>query len=101
MADNVETTNPQIVTVTLRLPHPPLNTQLTISKQEQVQDLRQSIIDLPGAFQYTCFHLEHNGEPVNDFIELSEVKGLDNDSVFTLVEDPYTEKEARTHLLRT
>jgi protein TIF31 len=100
MTENADTTSPQIITITLKLPHPPLNTQLTISKQEQVQDLRQSIIDLPNAFQYTCFHLEHNGEPINDFIELSEVKGLDNDSVFTLVEDPYTEKEARTHLLR-
>jgi protein TIF31 len=65
-----------------------------------VQDVRQSIIDQPFAMQYSCFHLEHNGERINDFIELSDVKGVNSDSVFTLVEDPYTEKEARMHIIR-
>lgn len=73
---------------------------VTVSSQEQVQDLRQSIIETPDTFQYTCFHLEHNGERINDFIELSEVKDLQQDSEITLVEDPYTEKEARMHLVR-
>jgi protein TIF31 len=62
--------------------------------------VRQSIIDQPFAMQYSCFHLEHNGERVNDFIELSDVKGVSSDSVFTVVEDPYTEKEARMHIIR-
>jgi protein TIF31 len=71
-----------------------------VSTQEQVQDVRQAIVDQPHAMQYTCFHLEHNGERVNDFVELSEVPGLNADSTLTLVEDPYNEKEARMHVMR-
>jgi protein TIF31 len=65
-----------------------------------MQDVRQSIVEFPGTFQYSCFHLEHNGERINDYIELSEVNGLSSGSELTLVEDPYTEKEARLHVVR-
>lgn len=71
-----------------------------MSSQEQVQDVRQSIVELPSTFQYTCFHLEFNGKRINDFVELSEVEGLKADSEIVLVEDPYTEKEARMHVVR-
>ena len=37
---------------------------------------------------------------MNDFVELSEVKGLDAGSEICLIEDPYTEKEARMHVIR-
>ena len=57
-------------------------------------------MELPSTFQYSCFHLEHNGERINDFVELSEVKGLAAGSEIRLVEDPYSEKEARMHLIR-
>lgn len=73
---------------------------MTISTQEQVQDLRQAIIETPQLFQYSCFHLELAGQRINDYIELSEVPGLKADAVLTLVEDPYTEKEARMHVIR-
>ncbi len=73
---------------------------LTVTSQEQVQDVRQSIVESPCTFQYTSFHLEHNGERVNDFIELSEVKELKAGSELVLIEDPYTEKEARLHVVR-
>ena len=71
-----------------------------VSTQEQVQDLRQSIMESPGTFQYSCFHLEHRGKRINDFIELSEVENFAAGSELKLVEDPYTEKEARMHLIR-
>lgn len=71
-----------------------------ISTQEQVQDLRQAIIETPPLFQYSCFHLELDGQRINDYVELSEVPGLKADAVLTLVEDPYTEKEARMHVIR-
>ena len=57
-------------------------------------------MESPGTFQYSCFHLEYNAERVNDFVELSEVKGLAAGSELRLVEDPYTEREARMHLIR-
>ncbi|KAI5460069.1 clustered mitochondria-domain-containing protein [Mariannaea sp. PMI_226] len=74
--------------------------QIMVSTQEQVHEIRQSIIDLPAAFQYTCFHLEYNGERINDFTSLGEVADIGSDPKIHLVEDPYTEKEARIHLVR-
>ena len=71
-----------------------------MTSQEQVQDVRQSIVETPDTFQYTCFHLEHNGERINDFVELSEVKDLKPDDEIALIEDPYTEKDARLHVVR-
>jgi protein TIF31 len=65
-----------------------------------VQDVRQSIIDQQYAMQYTCFHLEYNGERISDYIELSDVPNLQSGSTISLVEDPYTEKEARLHIIR-
>lgn len=65
-----------------------------------MQDLRQAIIETPQLFQYSCFHLELDGHRINDFVELSEVPGLKPDAVLTLVEDAYTEKEARMHVVR-
>lgn len=44
--------------------------------------------------------MEHNGERINDFIQLSEVQDLTPESELKLVEDPYTEKEARIHVVR-
>lgn len=75
-------------------------TSCQVSPQEQVHEVRQSIIELPAALQYSCFHLEFNGERINDFIQISEVKGLGAEAEVHLVEDPYTEKEARVHLVR-
>ncbi|KAH8692711.1 putative eukaryotic translation initiation factor 3 subunit CLU1/TIF31 [Talaromyces proteolyticus] len=86
--------------IAVKLPHEPYKIQVMVSSQEQVQDVRQSIVELPSTFQYTCFHLEFNGQRINDYIELSEVQGLKADSEITLVEDPYTEKEARMHVIR-
>ncbi|KAF4341475.1 TIF31 [Fusarium beomiforme] len=74
--------------------------QIMVSSQEQVHEIRQSIIDLPSAFQYTCFHLEFNGEKINDFIPLSEIPDLGTTPEFHVVQDPYTEKEARIHFVR-
>jgi len=90
----------QIFKITVNLPHAPGKLELNVSSQEQVQDLRTAIIETPDTFQYSCFHLEHNGERINDFVELSDVKGLAQGSTITLHEDPYSEREARMHLLR-
>lgn len=71
-----------------------------VSSQEQIHDVRQSIIELPDTFQYSCFHIEHNEKRLNDFTTLAEVEDLTPESELTLVEDPYTEKEARIHVVR-
>lgn len=82
------------------LPHEPKQIELMVSSQEAIHDIRQSIIELPGTFQYSCFHLEHKGQRINDFAQISEVEGITTDSELTLIEDPYTEKEARVHVAR-
>lgn len=71
-----------------------------VSSQEQVQNIRQTIVDTPHTFQYSCFHLEHQGKRINDFVELSEVPDIAKDPVVKLVEDPYTEAQARMHFIR-
>lgn len=71
-----------------------------VSPHEQVHEVRQAIIEFPVALQYSCFHLEHKGERVNDFIQISEIKDIGSGSELHLVEDPYTEKEARLHMVR-
>ncbi|KAI9836726.1 MAG: Intracellular distribution of mitochondria [Sclerophora amabilis] len=86
--------------LTVNLPHEPHTIQIMVSTQEQVQDIRQSIVEFLGTFQYTCFHFSHKGKRVNDFVELSDVEDFTPDSELTLVEDPYTEKDARLHFLR-
>ncbi|TAQ87750.1 hypothetical protein B7494_g3901 [Chlorociboria aeruginascens] len=86
--------------LTVILPHKLRKVQLFVSPQDAIHDIRQSIIELPGNAQYSCFHLEHQGERINDFIQVSEVKGLTAESELHLVEDPYTEKEARLHVIR-
>ncbi|EPE36093.1 hypothetical protein GLAREA_05431 [Glarea lozoyensis ATCC 20868] len=82
------------------LPYEPKQVKIMVSSQEAIHDVRQSIIELPGTFQYSCFHLEHQGKRINDFIQLSEVDGLVADPKLTLIQDPYTEKEARLHVVR-
>ncbi|KAF4555686.1 putative clustered mitochondria protein [Elsinoe fawcettii] len=84
----------------IKLPHEPGATSVMCSTHEQVQDIRQSIIDLPFTFQYSCFHLEHQGKRINDFVELSEVPGIVEDPHATLIEDPYTDSQARMHFVR-
>lgn len=86
--------------ISVLLPHRPYKIDLPVSSQAQVQDLRASIVELPDTFQYTCFHLEHNAQRINDFTEISDVKGLAADSEIRLLEDPYTEREARMHIVR-
>ncbi|RDL40518.1 Clustered mitochondria protein-like protein [Venustampulla echinocandica] len=99
-ADTDDQSGETIFQLTVNLPHDPKKIQIMVSSQEAIHDVRQSIIELPGTFQYSCFHLEHKGQPINDFIQISEVDGLTADSELTLVEDLYTEKEARLHVVR-
>ncbi|KAI9720774.1 MAG: Intracellular distribution of mitochondria [Candelaria pacifica] len=99
-SSNGEQVADSIFQLTIRLPHEPYKTYVTVSSQEQVSDIRQSVWEYPHGFQYSCFHLEHQSEPINDFVELSQIVGLTADSELALVEDPYTEKEARIHFAR-
>ncbi|KAH6849812.1 clustered mitochondria-domain-containing protein [Chaetomium sp. MPI-CAGE-AT-0009] len=86
--------------VKIVLPHDAQPLELPVSPLEQIHEIRQSVIEHPVAVQYSCFHLEHNGQRINDFVQVSDVEGLAADSELHVVEDPYTEKEARIHFIR-
>ncbi|KAK0623297.1 clustered mitochondria-domain-containing protein [Immersiella caudata] len=86
--------------LTIVLPHDNQSFELPVSPLEQIHEIRQSIIEHPIALQYSCFRLEHSGERVNDYTQVSEIKGLGAGSQLHIVEEPYTEKEARIHVIR-
>lgn len=83
----------------LEAPRTLLNWQ-QVSPLEQIHEIRQSVIEHPVAVQYSCFHLEHNGQRINDFVQVSDIEGLAAGSELHVVEDAYTEKEARIHFIR-
>ncbi|AEO69175.1 uncharacterized protein THITE_2119285 [Thermothielavioides terrestris NRRL 8126] len=86
--------------VKIVLPHAGEPLEIPVSPLEQIHEIRQSIIEHPVAVQYSCFHLEHNGQRINDFVQVSDVEGLASGSELRVVEDPYTEKDARIHFIR-
>ncbi|KAI0180887.1 clustered mitochondria-domain-containing protein [Hypoxylon sp. FL1284] len=98
--EELEEAGDALYPLTIHLPHEPNNIRVMVSPQEQVHELRQSVIELPSAFQYSCFHLEHASERINDFVQISDVNGLGPEAEIRLVEDPYTEKDARLHVIR-
>ncbi|KAK4456041.1 clustered mitochondria-domain-containing protein [Podospora aff. communis PSN243] len=98
--DGVEHIDDTPFPVTVVLPHDNQSFELPVSPLEQINEIRQSIMEHPIALQYSCFRLEHNGERVNEYTQVSDVKGLGAGSELHLVEEPYTEKEARIHVIR-
>ncbi|KAK3375034.1 clustered mitochondria-domain-containing protein [Podospora didyma] len=100
MEDESEQVEDTPFAITVVLPHDSKSFEIPVSPLEQIHEIRQSIIEHPLAIQYSCFHLEHKGKRINDFAQVSDVEGLASNSELHVVEDPYTEKEARIHLIR-
>ncbi|RKF53868.1 Clustered mitochondria protein-like protein [Golovinomyces cichoracearum] len=97
---SADRSNEIVFEITVHLPNDPKTVSVTVSSQEAIHDIQQSVIEYPGTFQYSCFHLEHKGKRINDFTLISEVEGITQEPELTLVEDPYSEKEARIHFVR-
>ncbi|KAJ2897534.1 Intracellular distribution of mitochondria, partial [Coemansia aciculifera] len=70
------------------------------SSQETVQELKQVVSETASTVEYSCFYLALHGQRLNDYALLSEIEGLALDSTLELVEDEYTEREARIHVIR-
>ncbi|KAK3357313.1 clustered mitochondria-domain-containing protein [Lasiosphaeria hispida] len=98
--DGAEQVDDTPFNVTIFLPHDEKSIEIPVSPLEQIHEIRQSIIEHPLALQYSCFHLEHDRTRINDFLQVSEVEGLSTTPLLHVVEDPYTEKEARIHMIR-
>lgn len=70
------------------------------SLQDNVQDLRQIVLDRPESCYRTCFSLQIDGVRLDDFAELHMIEGLKDDATVKVVEEPYSVREARIHLRR-
>ncbi|KAJ2802575.1 Intracellular distribution of mitochondria, partial [Coemansia guatemalensis] len=68
--------------------------------QETVQDIKHVVSETPATIEYSCFYLTHNGSRLNEASELGEIEDLEKDSQLELLEDQYTEREARLHVSR-
>ncbi|CAG8576150.1 4474_t:CDS:10 [Ambispora gerdemannii] len=84
--------------LTINLPNSPLKTYVFANSSELVQEIRQFIIESPETFSHTCFFLSWKGKRLNDYKELQE-EGITQDCELDLVEDAYTEREARIHII--
>lgn len=84
----------------VHLPNDPSKVEITVTPREQVQEIRQVVQDSANGLQYSCFHFEHKATRINDYIELTEIPGLLEHPELHLVEDHYTERDVRLHLLR-
>lgn len=65
-----------------------------------IQDIRQHIYDSPNAQFFTCFSLSltPDGPALNEWMELSQVEGLENE--LYLVCNDYSHHEVRVHINR-
>ncbi|KAJ2708874.1 Intracellular distribution of mitochondria, partial [Coemansia spiralis] len=68
--------------------------------QETIQDIKYVISETPATIEYSCFYLACGGARLADTAELGEIAELQRDSQLDLVEDQYTEREARLHVSR-
>ncbi|KAI9593693.1 clustered mitochondria-domain-containing protein [Syncephalis fuscata] len=84
----------------VNLPYSTKPFSVQVSTQECVQDVRQAIIESPETCIYSCFYLAFNGQRLNDYTELGAIEAFTPEDSLTLVEDNYTEREARIHVAR-
>lgn len=90
---------PQDTNITVQIDVPGTKSfELQVSTGELVNDLRGYITDREDCCHRTCFSLQFNGIPMDHFAELRSVEGLKDHSVFKVVEEPYTTREARLHI---
>ncbi|RKP27935.1 clustered mitochondria-domain-containing protein, partial [Syncephalis pseudoplumigaleata] len=89
-----------VFTLHVELPYSTQPLSVQVSAQECVQDIRQAIIESPETCSYSCFYLAFKGERLNDYTELGAIEGFTPGDSLTLVEDVYTEREARIHVAR-
>lgn len=78
----------------------PTPVKLQVSPMDNIQDIRQFLFESIESCYITCYHLTLNGQKVNDFVDLSEIKDLKADSSLEMQEGIYDEKSIRLHVRR-
>lgn len=71
---------------------------LQVNNSEMIQEVYQVLLEREVTCHRTCFSLQLNGQRLDNFTEVRAVPGLVDGSVITVVEEPYTVREARIHL---
>lgn len=77
--------------------------KIEATAQDCVLDIRQFLLDCSETCDLTCYHLEYEGEEVNDYCELAEYASLlsrPGPHYFKMVTDYYDERSARLHVRR-
>lgn len=69
-----------------------------VSSMELVQEIHQLLMDREDTCHRTCFSLQLDGVTLDNFAELKNIEGLQEGSVLSVVEQPYTMREARIHV---
>ena len=59
---------------------------MQFSLQDNVQDLRQIVLDRPESCYRTCFSLQIDGVRLDDFAELNMIEGLKDEATIKVVE---------------
>ena len=59
---------------------------LQTSPRENIQDIKQSIMESPDTCANSCFYLAFKGKRVNDYFELGEIEGITPESELELIE---------------
>ncbi|CAK7275553.1 Intracellular distribution of mitochondria [Sporothrix epigloea] len=98
--DTDQAAEESLYNLTIILPHSSEKLSIMIYAHEQVSEVRQAIIESPAAQQYSCFHLEYKGNRINEFGQVDDIADLSLEADIHVIEDPYTEKEARLHVIR-
>jgi len=68
--------------------------KIPVSSHITVNEIKQYIWEAPEAKFYTCFNLYLNGEKLNN------LSNIESDVQLSLVQDRYTEKDVRFHLIK-
>ncbi|XP_055511855.1 clustered mitochondria protein homolog isoform X1 [Leucoraja erinacea] len=71
---------------------------LQLPPQEMVQEIARVLMEREDTCHRTCFSIQHDGNILDNFAELASIEGLKDGSVFRVVEEPYTIREARLHI---
>ncbi|KAI8636869.1 clustered mitochondria-domain-containing protein [Parasitella parasitica] len=86
--------------LTIKLPEGGEDIKIITSPRENIQDIKQSIMESPETCANSCFYLAFKGKRVNDYLELGEIEGITPESELELVQDNYTERDVRLHISR-
>jgi len=74
------------------------NIKLQISTADNVQDIKQMLFEAKEICHITSYILLFQGTEVNGFADLKDIEGLEEGSVFTMQECPYSQFDSRLHV---